>query len=252
MRYRARCEYDGTDFAGFQLQPNARTVQGELEAALARLSGGERVVVDGAGRTDAGVHASGQVIAFTYRGGVTVAVLQRAVNALLPRDVAIRDLRQAPDGFHPRYAARYREYRYTVWNGPRSPLRERQALGVRRQLNIAAMTDAATAFLGRHDFSAFGGTDRSPVRIVYAVRVRKDGRQVTIDVRASSFLRGQVRRMVAGLLEVGLDKMDATAIRTALAGREPALNGAAAPAKGLCLRRVVLGRPTWDDKEDEE
>ncbi|MEO5965926.1 MAG: tRNA pseudouridine(38-40) synthase TruA, partial [Candidatus Limnocylindrales bacterium] len=166
--------------------------------------------------------------------------------------VAIRDLRQVPDGFHPRYAARYREYRYSIWNGPRSPLRERQALGVRRQLNIAAMTDAATAFLGRHDFSAFGGTDRSPVRIVYAVRVRKDGRQVTIDVRASSFLRGQVRRMVAGLLEVGLDKMDATAIRTALAGREPALNGAAAPAKGLSLRRVVLGRPTWDDKEDEE
>ena len=118
--------------AGFQLQRNARTVQGELEAALARLNGGERVVVDGAGRTDAGVHATGQVIAFTYRGRrLPAAVLQRAVNALLPRDVAIRDLRRAPDGFHPRYAARYREYRYTVWNGPRSPLRERQALGVR-------------------------------------------------------------------------------------------------------------------------
>jgi tRNA pseudouridine38-40 synthase len=90
------------------------------------------------------------------------------------------------------------------------------------------------------------------VRTVYAVRVRKDGRLVTIDVRANAFLRGQVRRMVAGLLEVGLDRIDATALRAALAGREPALNGAAAPAKGLCLRRVVLGRPTWDDKEDEE
>jgi tRNA pseudouridine38-40 synthase len=253
VRYKARVEYDGTDFAGFQLQPNARTVQGELEIALARLAGGERIVVDGAGRTDTGVHASGQVIAFTYRGGVTGAVLQRAVNALLPRDVAIRDLRQAPDGFHPRHAARYREYRYTVWNGPRSPLRERQALGVRRQLNIAAMADAASVFEGRHDFSAFGGTtDRSPVRTVYAVRVRKEGRLVTIDVRANAFLRGQVRRMVAGLLEVGLDRIDAPALRAALAGREPALNGAAAPAKGLCLRRVVLGRPTWDDKEDEE
>ena len=130
-RYRARVEYDGTDFAGFQLQPNARTVQGELEAALARLNRGERVVVDGAGRTDAGVHATGQVIAFTFPARHPAAVLQRAVNALLPRDVAIRDLRRAPDGFHPRYAARYREYRYTVWNGPRSPLRERQALGVR-------------------------------------------------------------------------------------------------------------------------
>lgn len=252
MRYRARCEYDGTDFAGFQLQRNARTVQGELEAALARLSGGERVAVDGAGRTDAGVHAIGQVIAFTYRGSVPAARLQRAVNAQLPADVAIRDLRRAPAGFHPRYAARYREYRYTVWNGPRSPLHERYALGVRAPLDIAAMAGAGSVLEGRHDFSAFGGADRSPVRTVFMVRVRKEGRLVTIDVRADAFLRGQVRRMVAGLLEVGAGKMDEAALRAALAGREPALNGAAAPAKGLCLRRVVLGRRTGDDKEDEE
>ena len=253
MRYRARCEYDGTDFAGFQLQRNARTVQGELEAALARLLGGERVVVDGAGRTDTGVHASGQVIAFTFRGSVSGPELQRAVNALLPRDVAISDLRRVPAGFHPRYAARYREYRYSVWNGPRSPLRERHALGVRKQLNIVAMASAGSVFEGRHDFSAFGGSeDRSPVRTVHSVRVRKVGRLVTIDVKADAFLRGQVRRMVAGLLEVGLDKMDETALRVALAGREPALNGAAAPAKGLCLRRVVIGRRTRVDKEDEE
>ena len=254
LRYRATVEYDGTDLAGFQLQRNARTVQGELETALARLNGGERVVVDGAGRTDAGVHATGQVIAFTFPGTTPAAVLQRAVNALLPRDVAIRDLRRAPTGFHPRYAARYREYRYTVWNGPRSPLRERQALGVRRQLNITAMADAASILEGRHDFTAFGRpSDRSPVRTVYAVRVRRDGHLVTIDVRAESFLRGQVRRMVAGLLEVGLDRTDASGLRAALAGREPALNGATAPAKGLCLRRVVIGRrQTWDDKEDEE
>jgi tRNA pseudouridine38-40 synthase len=252
VRYRARCEYDGTNFAGFQLQPAARTVQGELETALARLAGGERVVVDGAGRTDRGVHATGQVIAFTYRGRVAGPVLQRAINAQLPPDVAIRDLRRAPDGFHPRYAARYREYRYTVWNGPRSPLRERTALGVRTPLDIAAMASAGSAFVGRHDFSAFGGTDRSPVRTVYAVRVRKEDRLVTIDVRAESFLRGQVRRMVAGLLEVGLGKIDDAELRAALAAREPALNGAAAPAKGLCLRRVALGRRPADDKEDEE
>ena len=97
------------------------------------------------------------MIAFTYAGEVPAAELRRAVNALLPRDVAIRDLRRAPDGFHPRYAARYREYRYTVWNGPRSPLRERQALGVRGPLDIAAMAGAGSAFVGRHDFTAFGG-----------------------------------------------------------------------------------------------
>jgi tRNA pseudouridine38-40 synthase len=253
VRYRATVEYDGTDFAGFQLQPEARTVQGVLEMALARLAGGERVVVDGAGRTDAGVHAEGQVIAFAWPGRLTGPELQRAVNATLPPDVAIRDVRRVPERFHPRYAARYREYRYTVWNGPRSPLRERTALGVRVPLDVAAMARAAAVFEGRHDFSAFGGEDRSPVRTVHAVRVRSAGRLVTIDVRADAFLRGQVRRMVAGLLEVGKGTLDEEGLRAALAAREPALNGASAPAKGLSLRRVVLGRRRpIDDKEDEE
>jgi len=241
-RFRARVEYDGTDFAGFQLQPGARTVQGELEIALARLSGGERVVVDGAGRTDAGVHATGQVIAFTYSGRLPATELGRAIGALLPPDVAIRDVRRVPLGFKPRTAARYREYRYTVWNGPRSPLRERQALGVRVPLDIAAMARAGSVFEGRHDFRAFGGGDHSTVRTVHAVRVRRDGRLVTIDVRANAFLRGMVRRMVAALLEVGRGKMDEAEVRAALAAGTPALDGAAAPAKGLCLRRVVLGR----------
>jgi len=244
MRYRARCEYDGTDFAGFQLQPNARTVQGELETALARLARGVRVVVEGAGRTDAGVHAVGQVIAFTYEGAVPGPRLQRAVNALLPPDVAIRDLRRAPDGFHPRYAARYREYRYTVWNGPRSPLRERHALGVRAPLDIVAMARAGQAFIGRHDFSSFGKVvgDRSAVRTVHAVRVGRRGSLVTIDVRADAFLRGMVRRMVAILLEVGHGRMDETEVRAAIAAGTAARNGAKAPARGLCLRHVAIGR----------
>jgi tRNA pseudouridine38-40 synthase len=241
-RYRATVEYDGTDFAGFQIQPGGRTVQGELETALARLSGGERVVVDGAGRTDAGVHATGQVIAFTYTGRLPGTELGRAIGALLPPDVAIRDVRRVPLEFKPRTAARYRDYRYTVWNGPRSPLRERQALGVRVPLDIAAMARAGSVFEGRHDFRAFGGADHSTVRTVYAVRVRRDGRLVTIDVRADAYLRGMVRRMVAALLEVGRGKMDEAEVRAALAAGTPALDGAAAPAKGLCLRRVVLGR----------
>jgi tRNA pseudouridine38-40 synthase len=250
-RYRARVEYDGTDFFGFQAQPGARTVQGELEAALARLSDGERRPVDGAGRTDAGVHAIGQVIAFTYAGRLTAPELGRALDALLPADVAIRDVRPAPKRFHPRYAARYREYRYTVWNGPRSPLRERTALGVRVQLDTAAMARAGSVLEGRHDFSAFGAADRSPVRTVHAVRVRRDGPLVTIDVRADAFLRGMVRRIVAVLLEVGRGRMDETAVREALAARIPALAGATAPAKGLCLRRVVLGRRTGEAYGDD-
>jgi tRNA pseudouridine38-40 synthase len=239
VRYRATVEYDGTDFFGFQAQPGVRTVQGELEAALARLSNGERRAVDGAGRTDAGVHALGQVIGFTYTGRLPAEELGRALDALLPADVAIRDLRRAPAAFHPRYAARYREYRYTVWNGPRSPLHERIALWVRDPLDTAAMARAGSVLEGRHDFSSFGAADRSPVRTVKAVRVRRNGRTVTIDVRADAFLRGMVRRMVAVLLEVGQGKMNEDEVRAALAGPGPALDGAAVPAKGLTLRRVT-------------
>jgi tRNA pseudouridine38-40 synthase len=242
VRYLARVEYDGTDFAGFQVQPGVRTVQGELEAVLGRLSGGTRQRVDAAGRTDAGVHATGQVIAFTDPGRLPAAELERAVNALLPADVAIRDLRRVPAGFHPRYAARYREYRYTVWNGPRSPLRERMALGVRVPLDTAAMARVGSVLVGRHDFSAFGAADRQPVRTVHWVRVRRAGSLVTIDVAADAFLRGMVRRIVAVLLEAGRGKMDEQQVAAILASRRPALNGAVAPARGLCLRRVVLGR----------
>ena len=242
MRYRATVEYDGTELAGFQAQPAARTVQGELEAALARLAGGPRLRVDGAGRTDAGVHASGQVIAFTYDGRLSAAELGRALDALLPADIAVHRLRQAPARFHPRYAARYREYRYTVWNGPRSPLRERQALGVRVPLDTAAMARAGQALVGRHDFSSFGAADRQPVRTLHWVRVRRTGSLVTVDVAADAFLRGMVRRIVAVLLAVGRGEMNEAAVAAALGAGRPALDGAMAPAKGLNLRRVVIGR----------
>jgi tRNA pseudouridine38-40 synthase len=251
-RFRATVEYDGTEFAGFQVQPGLRTVQGELEAALARLSGGVRQPVDGAGRTDAGVHATGQVIAFTYAGALTAEALTEALNGTLPPDVAVRDVRRAAARFHPRYAARYREYRYTVWNGPRSPLRERTALRVRNHLDTDAMARAATAFEGRHDFSAFGGVDPQPVRTVHSVRVRRTGDLVTIDVRADAFLRGMVRRMVAALLAVGTGRIGEADVAAALVGGRPALRGAAAPARGLCLRHVALGRKRSNRNEDAE
>ena len=249
----ARVEYDGTDFTGFQVNPGKRTVQGVLQDALARLDDGVVRRVDGAGRTDAGVHATGQVIAFSYGGRLTVDRLGAALEAILPRDIAIRDLRRVPDGFNPRYAARYREYRYAIWNGPPSPLRERTALGVRDPLDTAAMARAGSAFIGRHDFRAFGARDRSTVRTVTAVRVRRSGRLVTIDVRADSFLRGQVRRMVGLLLEVGLGNANMDQIRSALAEPGSARKGAAAPAKGLCLRHVAIGRRGGkQDGEHEE
>ena len=251
-RFRATVEYDGTEFAGFQVQPGIRTVQGELEAALARLTGGIRQPVDGAGRTDAGVHALGQVIAFTYTGRLSDQGLQTSINGLLPPDVAIRDLRRTTRRFHPRHAARYREYRYTIWTGPRSPLRERTAYRVHDHLDVDAMARAATAFEGRHDFSAFGGADPQPVRNVHHVRVRRSGPLITIDIRAESFLRGMVRRMVAALIAVGRGRIEEHAVAAALAERRPTLDGAAAPARGLCLRRVVLGRRPGRRDEGQE
>jgi tRNA pseudouridine38-40 synthase len=254
VRYRATVEYDGTDFLGFQVQRSGtRTVQGELETALARLGDGARRPVDAAGRTDAGVHALGQVIAFSFTGRQTAGELEAALNGLLPPDIAVRDVRRTIPGFQPRRAARYREYRYTVWNGPHSPLRERFALGVRAPLDIVAMERAGQVLVGRHDFRAFGTVtgDRSTVRTVHEVRVRRQGKVVTIDVRADAFLRGMVRRIVAVLVEVGRGTIEEEGVRAALADRIPALNGASAAARGLCLRRVVLGRrPRTDEQND--
>ncbi len=198
--------------------------------------------MNGAGRTDAGVHATGQVIAFTDLGRLSAEALLAALNGTLPPDVAVRDIRRVPAGFQPRYAARYREYRYTIWNGPRSPLLERTTFRVRSPLDTNAMARAATALEGRHDFTAFGGADPQPVRTVHRIRVRRDGNRVTIDIRADAFLRGMVRRIVAALISVGTGKIGEDAVAAALLERMPAFRGAAAPARGLCLRRVAVGR----------
>jgi tRNA pseudouridine38-40 synthase len=182
------------------------------------------------------------VIAFSWDGHQTATELGNALERVLPADVAVHGLRRAPNGFKPRFAARYREYRYTVWNGPRSPLRERTALGVRVPLDTAAMAEAGQALVGRHDFSAFGAADRQPVRTLHWVRVRRTGSLVTVDVAADAFLRGMVRRIMAVLLAVGRGEMNREAVAAALVAGRPALDGAMAPAKGLSLRRVVLGR----------
>jgi tRNA pseudouridine38-40 synthase len=242
VRYRARVEYDGTDFAGFQAQPGRRTVQGELESALAALSGGRRIRIDGAGRTDSGVHAAGQLIAFSWPDGRPVDEIGRGMAALLPRDVAIGRLRRVPPGFRPRYSALRREYRYTIWNGPRSPLRERYALGLRDPLDADAMANAARVLVGRHDFSAFGRGVRQPIRTLHDVRVRRRGRTITIDVIGDAFLRQMVRSIVAALVRVGRGEATVDQVASALRTPHRAFAGAIVPPHGLCLRRVVLGR----------
>ena len=199
--------------------------------------------VEGAGRTDAGVHAREQVIAFTYRGRLDRGELHQALSAILPGDIAIGPLRSVAPGFKPRYQARYREYRYLIWNGPRSPLRERYALGIRHPVDVEAMAAAAQAFVGRHDFSAFGGGDKQPIRTLHRVDVRKRGELITVRVVGDAFLRGMVRRIVAALLRVGLGRADVDAVSRALAGQRPAFDGDNAPAHGLTLWKVPMGPP---------
>ena len=250
VRYRARVQYDGTEFAGFQAQPGRRTVQGELERALAYLSGGPRVQVKAAGRTDAGVHAIGQVIAFTWTGSMAAKRLGPAIGALLPRDVAIGPLTRVALDFDPRRAATRRTYRYSIWTGPRSPLRDRYLYELDERLDVEAMQDAASHLLGRHDFSPFGRVQNTATRTLYEVRLRRRGHLVTIDVTGDAFLRKMVRSIVAALIRIGMGRATAEDLVRQLGSPGRAFDGAIVPAQGLCLRRVAMGPPSkTNDKE---
>ncbi len=244
---RAVLEYDGTAFAGSQYQPDVRTVQGELEEALNRLTG-ERVRIRLAGRTDAGVHATGQVAAFCIarrsRGeGFSWRELQRRLNAVLPNDLAVRALRAAPPGFDPRREAVARVYRYRIRIGgkPR-PLDRHRTLEIGDRPNVAAMRAAAAALPGRRDFAALGRDDHGrTVRHLSEVAVLRRGDLIEIRVTGDAFLRRMVRSIVAVLLEVGRGGLPPEGVAGLLEAPSRALHGRAAPARGLTLERVVYG-----------
>ncbi len=242
MRVRATVAYDGTAYHGFQRQSIERepTIQGELERALSRLT--ERAAdVIGAGRTDAGVHASGQVIAFDIAWRHTLADLQRALNAVLPDDIAILDIAQAPNDFHPRYQAHSREYRYTIYNSNlRHPLHRLYALHVSDPLAAEAMRTAAGYLVGEHDFAAFGQatSGESTVRTMHRVEVGDQAPWITIDLEASGFLYRMVRSIVGTLIEVGRTRISIERFAEILHSRERAQAEATAAPHGLCLTRV--------------
>lgn len=234
-------EYDGTDYAGFQWQSNARTVQAEVEAAIARLTQ-EAVRVQAAGRTDAGVHARGQVVTFATASLLPIEDIQRALNALLPADIAVGEAREAADGFHARFSAIRRTYRYTVLNTPvRSPLLRRNAWHVNGFLDVQAMHDAAQVLVGTHDFAAFGGPMKdkgSTVRTVFSVACRREGERVLIDIAANAYLSRMVRHIVGALVAVGRGAAPAAEVAAILASQERSRAHNAAPAHGLCLMDI--------------
>lgn len=244
MRLALIVEYDGTEYSGFQYQTNARTVQEEIEKAIESLTG-EAVRIKAAGRTDAGVHAMGQVVAFDTDATYDPGTVLRALNARLPQDIAVRSAHLAKPEFDPRRDAISRLYRYTLLaSGIRSPLMRRTAHRVNRQMDLDSMRAAATHMEGTHDFANFGGTledpEASTVRRVDRIDIESVGppQRVTIDVEGSAFLPHQVRRMAGALVDVGTGRLTVSDVKRqiSLAGDAPPAR--ALPPQGLCLIRV--------------
>jgi tRNA pseudouridine38-40 synthase len=249
---RAVIEYDGTAFAGSQYQPNARTVQGELEEALNRLTG-EGIRVRLAGRTDAGVHATGQVAAFCLPAAQSGqrqewSELRRRLNAVLPADMAVRSLRTAASGFDPRRDATWRVYRYRIrMAADRRPADRHRTLEIDDWLDVAAMQAVAASLPGERDFAALGRDAHGrTVRRLKEVRIVQRGTSLEVSVTANAFLRRMVRSIVALLMEVGRGRLTPGAVERQLSAGNRALHGRAAPAKGLTLERVVYSKRERD------
>ena len=239
-RLLAVVEYDGTDYLGFQVQAHGRTIQGEIERALASVTQEAGRIV-GAGRTDTGVHAQGQVIAFSTAWRHPVGELQRALNAVLPKDIAVRELRPVARGFHPRFDAVSREYRYTILNQPlRSPLARRFAHHFPHPLDVAAMNEAAGVLVGSQDFASFGRAPQgdNTVREVYQARWTPGRPFVYFGVVANAFLYRMVRSLVGTLLLVGTGELSPDGFEEILRSADRSRAGQVAPPHGLCLIKV--------------
>ncbi|MFO7982944.1 MAG: tRNA pseudouridine(38-40) synthase TruA [Desulfuromonadales bacterium] len=234
-------EYDGTDFAGWQLQTNGRTVQEVIENALAEILG-EPVRVHSSGRTDAGVHARGMVAHFRTERDLPMSAYCDGVNGKLPRSVTVLSAEKAPAGFHARFDSRGKWYRYSICNRRiRSPIAERFAWHIRTPLDVEAMKRASAGFVGTHDFSAFrssGCSANSTRREIFSLDITSRDDLLCIDVRGSGFLRNMVRIMAGTLMEIGAGDRSASDVSRLLKEPERHQAGQTAPARGLCLMEV--------------
>lgn len=240
---RAVLQYDGTEFHGFQVQPGLPTVQGAVEAKLRRVLQ-EPVRIVGAGRTDAGVHATGQVISFTTGARIPTEKLVVALNSLPPFTVILRKAEEAEEGFHARFGALSRSYQYALLRGTPSPFLRRYAAWTPEVRRVDRMEAALKSLIGRHDFSSFcaaGSEVNHHVRTVSSARWVERGRLLLFRITADGFLQQMVRTIVGTLLEVERGKREPEEVVAILAGRDRRLAGTTAPAHGLCLTRVTYG-----------
>ncbi|MBC8444940.1 MAG: tRNA pseudouridine(38-40) synthase TruA [Chloroflexi bacterium] len=237
---RATVAYDGTDFCGFQVQVAQRTVQGTLEDALATITQ-ETVRVIGAGRTDSGVHAWGQVVAFRTGWRHSLDDLHQAWNAVLPDDVSVRCLEDAEEGFHPRFDAQSRVYRYTIWGHPvRNPLLRRTALWIAKVLDVPAMNQASHLLVGEHDFATFGSPpqgENTLRRVVRAAWTQEES-MLYLDIEGNAFLYRMVRSIVGTLLLVGTGALSVEQFASLFTAADRSQAGPTGPAHGLCLMAV--------------
>jgi tRNA pseudouridine38-40 synthase len=240
-RIRIELAYDGTDFHGWQVQPNLPTIQGTLEAILSGMEG-EPVHVEGSGRTDAGVHALAQVAAFTMRNPIPADNLRRAVNRLLPRDIRVLKVEQVPLNFHPRFHAVAKTYEYRIFRDEIVPPFERRYVYHHPYpLDVDAMIAAAPVLEGEHDFTAFASSDerdeegRCKVRRIFGSTIERLPDRLIYRVRGSGFLKHMVRNMVGVLLELGKSNLTEADLRARLAPGCIVRPGPSAPAIGLFL-----------------
>jgi tRNA pseudouridine38-40 synthase len=243
-RIKLLLEYSGTRYHGWQLQPHAVTVQGRLEACLARITNGP-VRLHAAGRTDAGVHALGQVAHFDTVSTMALPALVRGMNSLLPQDIVVRRAEEVPGDFHARYSARRKLYAYIVHNHSiPSALRALYAWHVPQPLDLSAMRTAARVLIGRHDFSAFRAascTVRSPWRCLMCLRITRHAERLVFALCADGFLRHMARNIVGTLVAIGRGRIAADAMPTILRSGQRQQAGPTAPAHGLFLVRVGYG-----------
>lgn len=244
-RYAVGVEYDGSQFAGFQFQPSLQTVQGSLEQALSHVAG-ERVSCVAAGRTDAGVHAAGQVVHFDTQAVRTERSWRLGANSNLPPSVSVAWAREVPEHFHARYSARARSYRYCIFNrDTRSALVARRATWLYKPLDAARMHEAAQVLVGEHDFSAFRAVEcqaKSPVRALTRIAVTRHDVWVTLDVTANAFLHHMVRNIAGLLIAIGVGDSPVERVANVLASRDRTQNAATAPPDGLYLMDVDYPR----------
>ena len=243
MRYRITLAYVGTRYAGWQRQPNAPTVQEVLEAALERLTGSSVRSV-AAGRTDAGVHAEGQLVSFALERELPLPSLVRGTNHFLPADVRVLDVAPVPDDFDAQREATAKRYRYRIHRAtPLPPDRAPFAVAAPRELDPTRLAAAARALVGGHDFAAFalaGGAARTTERRIFAAAWEEEGDELVFRVVGEGFLRGMVRGLVGTMLEVGTGRRSLGQFVRLLSGGARGEAGATAPAHGLCLERVEL------------